>query len=218
MDILGDWLPRLFVGAWLTVRITVAAALLGFVLAFLAGIGMLSRRAPVRVVSRTYTEIFRGVSVLVLMFWFVFSLPLFFDVGISELNLAILALALNIGAYEAEVVRGGIQAVPRGQWEASTALNLSRTQRLRRIIVPQAIGPMIPPLTNLTIQLLKASALVSIVGISDLTTGGLRIRTLEGPASTVPMFTLLLLFYFAIAQVIAYGGRVLERRTRVERV
>jgi polar amino acid transport system permease protein len=81
---------------------------------------------------------------------------------------AILALGLNVGAYGAEVVRGAVSAVPRGQWEATVALNMSRAQALRRIILPQAFVAMIPPWGNLFIELLKATALVSLITISDL--------------------------------------------------
>src|SRR5690606_32533601 len=151
--------------AWVTVQVTVLAALLGAVLALLSGIGMLSRRPVVRSVSRVYMEVFRGVSALVLMFWMVFSLPLLTPIELSTFTGAVIALALNVGAYEAEIVRGGIQAVPKGQWEAATALNLSPTLRLRKIILPQAVAIMIPPWGTMTIHLLKATSLVSLVGV-----------------------------------------------------
>src|SRR5690554_1962148 len=161
---------------------------------------MLSRRPVVRSVSRVYMEVFRGVSALVLMFWMVFSLPLLTPIELSTFTGAVIALALNIGAYEAEIVRGGVQSVPKGQWEAATALNLSPTKRLRRVILPQAVAIMIPPWGTMTIHLLKASALVSLVQVVDLTYTVTQLRTLD-PGDTVPLFTGLLIIYFVLAQI-----------------
>ncbi len=216
VEVLGNW-PRFLDGLVITVVVTVGAALIGGVISVFAGIGMLSRFTIIRGICRTYTEFFRGMSALVLMFWFVFVVPILFGLRWSELALAILALGLNIGGYYAEVVRGAVQAVPRGQWEAATALNLSRRQRLRRIIVPQALGPMIPPITALTIQLLKASALVSLVGISDFLWRGQLIRSRLGPDALLPVFTVLLVGYFVLAYLMTVGSRVLERRVTAGR-
>lgn len=203
-------------GVWVTVQVTVLSALLGAVFALLAGVGMLSRRRLVRTVSRAYMEVFRGVSALVLMFWMIFSLPLLLDIRLSPVTGAILALALNIGAYEAEIVRAGVQAVPRGQWEAATALNLSATQRLRRVILPQAVAIMIPPWGTMTIHLLKASALVSLVGVTDMTAEANLIRVPQ-PESTVALYTGLLIIYFVLAQLIALLFNWMERRATVSR-
>lgn len=216
VEILGFW-TRFVDGAWITVQVTLGAAVFGLIIAAFAGVGMLSRFTVIRGVARAYTEIFRGVSALVLMFWFVFAIPILIGTPLPRLPLAILALAMNIGGYYAEVIRGAIQSVPRGQWEAATALNFSRRQRLRRIIWPQALAPMIPPITTLTIQLLKASALVSLVIVSDFTWEGRQLQTLLGPDSLLPIFVILLAGYFAMAYVITLSARLLERRVTVGR-
>lgn len=214
MSVIIDSLPRLWDGTLLTIQVTVVSAVLGAVFAVLSGLGMLSSRRPVRAVSRTYTEIFRGFPVLVLMFWLVFSAPQILQFQVSGLNkwLAVVALALNIGAYEAEVVRGGIQSVPRGQREAAVALNFSPYERMRRIIFPQAIPIMIPPWGNLTIQLLKATALVSLVSVRDVLFEANIIINREGPSAAAPLFTGILIIYFVLAQLIAWFMSWAERR------
>ena len=163
-----EFLPGLLAGAWVTIQITVAASLLAVVCGLLAGLGKLSPWRPVRWLAITYIEIFRGTSALVQLFWLFFVLP-HFGLTLDPIPVAILALGLNIGAYGAEVVRGAMLAVPRGQYEAAIALNMSAFTRMRRIILPQAMVAMIPPWGNLFIELLKATALVSLITVSDLT-------------------------------------------------
>ncbi len=99
---------------------------------------------PLRWLAVAYIEVFRGTSALVQLFWLFFVLP-HFGITLAPLNVAILTLGLNVGAYGAEVVRGAVSAVPRGQWEATVALNLTRMQALRRVVLPQAVVSMIPP-------------------------------------------------------------------------
>lgn len=214
MRLIIDSFPRLWDGILLTAQVTVLAAILGAILAVTFGLGMLSSRRPVRAVSRTYTEIFRGFPVLVLMFWMVFSAPQLvgFQVAGIQKWLAIVALALNIGAYEAEVVRGGVQSVPRGQREAAVALNFSPYERMRRVIFPQAIPIMIPPWGNLTIQLLKATALVSLVSVRDVLFEARIIINTQGPSAAAPLYTGILVAYFIMAQLIAWFMSWAERR------
>lgn len=208
-DLLPGYLPALARGALLTIELTAASALVGLVLALAAGIGMVSTQPPVRAISRTYTELFRGMPALVLMFWFVYSLP-FLGLRLSPFVGAAIALGLNIGAYEAEVVRGAIQAVPREQREAAIALNMRAATRMRRVVLPQAAVAMVPPLSGLTVQLLKATALASLIGLRDLTFAGDVVNNnLNRP---LEIFSLVLIGYFLIALVITRSLRLLERR------
>ncbi|HSK38144.1 MAG TPA: ectoine/hydroxyectoine ABC transporter permease subunit EhuC [Arenibaculum sp.] len=206
-----DLLPPRLEGAWLTVRITAAGALLAFALALAAGLARLSPWRPVRALASVYIEVFRGTSLLVQLFWLFFVLPLPpFRVELAPFTVAVLGLGLNIGAYGAEVVRAAIQAVPRSQTEASIALNMSPALRMRRIILPQAALAMLPPWGNLLIELLKGTALVSLITLGDLT---FRANQLNATTfRTVEIFTLVLIIYFVLAQVIALGIRLTERR------
>ena len=204
--------PPLLQGLAVTLEIMAGAVVLAVPLALAAGIGRLSSLRPLRWIAAVYVEVFRGTSALVQLFWFYFVLPLF-GVQLPAMVVGIVVLALNAGAYGAEVVRGAIRAVPPGQREAGIALNLTRGQIMRRIVVPQAVPAMLPPAGNLLIELLKNTALVSLITITDLTFRGqlLRSETLR----TTEIFTLMLLMYFAVALLITGGVRLLERKVRV---
>jgi len=120
-----------------------------------------------------------------------------------------LALGLNVGAYGAEVVRGAVTAVPRGQWEGTVALNMSRIQALRHIILPQAVVAMIPPWGNLFIELLKATALVSLITIADLAFKAQEMNSTT--YRTVEIFSVVLVIYLALAMLITIAMQQLER-------
>lgn len=203
-----DIAAALLAGLAITLQVTVGAALLAAPIALAAGLARLSRWRPLRLPALVYIEVFRGTSALVQLFWFYFVLP-HFGVELSAMTAGIVVLALNTGAYGAEVVRGAIQAVPRSQLEAATALNFTRRQRMTRIILPQAFPAMLPPAGNLAIELLKNTALVSLVTITDLTFRAqiLRAETLQ----TEAIFGTVLLMYFAAALAITAGMRLLER-------
>lgn len=204
-----DFLPALLKSAVVTVEITAVAAVLSLVMAFAAGLARLSRQWPLRAIAACYVETFRGTSALVQLFWMFFVLP-FFGLSLTPFAVAVLALGLNVGAYGSEVVRGAIVAVPKGQYEAATSLNMTRAHMMRRIIIPQALVNMVPPWGNLFIELLKATALVSLITITDLT---FRAKQLNDETfRTVEIFTLVLIIYFAIALVITLGMRLLEAR------
>jgi polar amino acid transport system permease protein len=204
-----EFLPPLLEGAWVTVQITVAASALAVVCGLIAGLGKMSPWWPVRWLAIAYIEVFRGTSALVQLFWLFFVLP-HFGITLDPIPVAILALGLNVGAYGAEVVRGAILAVPRGQYEASIALNMSPLTRMRRIILPQAMIAMIPPWGNLFIELLKATALVSLITVGDLTFRAYQLN--QATLQTVQIFLLVLFMYLGIALVITYLMRGLERR------
>jgi polar amino acid transport system permease protein len=201
-------LPVLVEGLRVTLQLTVGGAALALLLSLAAGLGRGSRHRGLRWPANLYVELFRGTSALVQLFWFYFALP-FFGVSLPALVTGVVVLGLNSGAYGAEVVRSAIANVPRGQWEAARALNLSNRQVMRRVILPQALPMMLPPAGNLLIELLKNTALVSLITLSELTFTAQvqRAATLD----TVPLFALTLLIYFAVAQVLLAGMRRLER-------
>jgi polar amino acid transport system permease protein len=200
-------LPALVEGLRVTLQLTVGGAALALLLSLAAGLGRRSRHRWLRWPANVYVEIFRGTSALVQLFWFYFALP-FFGISLPALITGVVVLGLNSGAYGAEVVRSAIANVPRGQWEAARALNLTDPEAMRRVILPQALPMMLPPAGNLLIELLKNTALVSLITLSELTFTAQvqRAATLE----TVPLFTLTLLIYFVVAQVLLAGMRRLE--------
>lgn len=208
-DAYSVFLPGLLDGAVLTIEIAVLGCLLAVVMGVLGAIARMYGLAPVRWLATVYIEIFRGTSALVQLFWLFFVLPQF-GILLDAFVVAVLALGLNVGAYGAEVVRGAILSVARGQWEAATALNMTRAQMLRRIILPQAFVAMIPPWGNLFIELLKATALVSLITLSDLAFKAQQMN--QTTLKTIPIFTLVLLIYLAMSLVLTIGMRLLEKR------
>ena len=159
--------PRLASGTAITCAQFVLAALIAIAVALLAGLGKLSQNWLIRGTSVVYIEIFRGTSLLVQLYWIFFVLPLF-GITLPKFVAGFVSVGLNVGSYGAELVRGAIQSVPKGQWEAAYALSMSPAKRMRRIILPQAIGIMLPPWGNLLIELLKGTALVSLISVADL--------------------------------------------------
>jgi polar amino acid transport system permease protein len=202
------FLPGLLQGALITVEITLGGCALAVVAAVAAALAKLYGPWPLRWLAIVYIEIFRGTSALVQLFWLFFVLP-HFGVTLAPLTVAILTLGLNVGAYGAEVVRGAVAAVPRGQWEATLALNMTRAQALRRIVLPQAMVAMIPPWGNLFIELLKATALVSLITISDLAFKAQQMNATT--YRTVETFSIVLVMYFALSLLITIGMQQLER-------
>jgi polar amino acid transport system permease protein len=207
-----DYLPNLLRGALITLEITGGAAVVGLIAAFGSGLMARSPSRLVRWTARVYVEVFRGTSAVVQLFWIFYVLPLLFGWQLFPMWAGIIALGLNIGAYGSEVVRGSIRAVPRGQYEAAIALSLSPAQRMRRVILPQAWVGMIPPFGNLLIELLKGSALVFLITVSELTFVAQGLRQLEG--NTALIYTVVLIMYFIMAYLITQGMRFLERRAK----
>jgi polar amino acid transport system permease protein len=167
IEFLAEFGARLADGAWVTTQQAVLASLMAVAIATVMGLMRLSPFLPVRVLSTVYIEIFRGTSLLVQLYWIFFVLPLF-GLPLEKFTAGFVAVGMNLGAYGAEIVRGAIQSVPRGQYEAALALNMTPLTRMRRIIFPQAIVLMLPPWGNLLIELLKGTALVSLISVTDL--------------------------------------------------
>lgn len=205
---LSNLAPPLTIGLNVTFRLFVFASALGLAVSIVAALTQVSKFGLIQSVGRIYIELFRGTSVLVQLFWLYFVLPLL-GVDLSSITVGVLGLGLNFGAYGAEIIRGTIQSIPRGQFEASIALNMNTFVMYRRIILPQALVRAIPGIGNLLIELLKGTSLVSLITINDLTFQAqmLRSATLE----TTKIFVLVLLIYFVLAQVVTYAVRRVER-------
>jgi len=205
-----DFLGPLLEGAAITAAITVLASVVAVVVGLLVGIARVSALAPLKIFAVCYIELFRGTSLLVQLFWWFFVLPLF-GIFLPPFLVGVLGVGMNVAGYGAEVVRGAIQAVAKGQYEAATALNMSPSVRMRRVILPQAFRSMLPPWGNLLIELLKGTSLVSLITIHDLTFMGnqLNITTFR----TIEIFSLVLILYYILGRlVITPSVRWLERR------
>ncbi len=209
-EFLVDSAPWFARGLGNTLLITFGGCLLALLMSLVAGLSRNSPDVIVRFLTIGYIELFRGTSALVQLFWFYFALPLILGIRLDAITVGILVLGLNIGAYGAEVVRSAIGAVPREQHEAAIALNMSKWQRMRFVILPQAIVMMLPPFGNLMIELLKSTSLVSMITVTDLTRAGLFLR--DETHRTIEIFGVLLVIYFVLSLVITAIVRWLERR------
>ena len=152
-----------------TLRLALPAMVLGFILGTFIGLARLARTRWLSVPATIYVEFFRGVPLVMVIFWFWFMIPAFLGRSLPEYGVALTAFVIFEAAYLAEIVRAGIQSVPRGQVEAATATGLNQAKMMRHVILPQALRNMIPALATQFIVLLKDTSLASIIGYVDLT-------------------------------------------------
>jgi len=152
-----------------TLRLAIPAIVLGFVLGIFIGIARLARAWWISLPATLYVEFFRGVPLVMVIFWIWFIIPQLLRRPIPEYGVALTAIVVFEAAYFGEIVRAGIQSVPRGQVEAATALGLTRAQSMRFVVLPQAIRNMVPSLVTQMIVLFKDTSLASIIGYVDLT-------------------------------------------------
>jgi polar amino acid transport system permease protein len=194
-------MPALIKGAALTVQITLMAGSLAFAISIFVG---LLRGLPspfIRVPTTIYVEFFRGTSAFVQIYWAYFVLP-HLGVRLSAIEAGTLVLALNVGAYGSEVIRGALSSIHTGQREACLALNLPRWSAFRRILLPQAMLRAIMPMGNLLIDLLKGTSLLSAITVTDLSFAGRQSVSALGHPMTI--FGLVLLMYFVMAAPLAW--------------
>jgi len=181
---LAQYFPLLLKGAWVTIQIAVLSMLLAIALGLPIALARRSRLVPLRALATAYVEFFRGIPVLLLLFFLYYGLPVIaascglrevafwglrFSLELPAFWAAVLGFGLNYAAYEAEIYRAGIGSIPVGQWEAAASLGMSRPLTFRRIILPQAILVILPPMTNDFIALFKDTSLVSVIAVVELT-------------------------------------------------
>ncbi len=207
-----ETLPSLVKGAYTTAWIAFMAAALGLAIGVCGGLARLSRHRPVRALASLYVMFVRGLPLLVILLFMYYGLP---SLGLmmSSTTVAVLALALTNGAYVTEIVRGGIESIDRGQMRAARALGMSTPLAMRRIVLPQAMRRVLPPLTNESITLLKNTALVSVIAISDLLRAGVDAMTWK--ANTFSPFAGVALLYLALTLPLLVFNGWLERRFKI---
>jgi len=169
-DMIG-FLPTLLRGALLTITVSLLSFALALVLGLVTGLARISRVAPLRGVAACYIQFIRGTPLLLQLFFIYYVLP-YGGIVLSPFVSGALGLTLNYGAYMAEVFRSGIQAIPKGQWEAGQSVGMSRRLLMRRIILPQAFRIIIPSIGNFFVSIFKDSALVSVITMRDLMFSG----------------------------------------------
>jgi polar amino acid transport system permease protein len=208
-EFLAQYGDRILSGTLVTVLLTVLASLLAMAIALAAGLMRMAPNPLVRGVAIVYIEIFRGTSLLVQLYWIFFVLPLF-GITLEKFTAGFVAVGMNLGAYGAELVRGAILSVSRGQWEAALALNMSPAKRMWRVILPQALLIMLPSWGNLLIELLKGTALVALIAVTDLM---FQVKQINGTTfmSAESFGTALIIYYILARFMLTPFMRWLER-------
>ncbi|MBP2662103.1 MAG: glnP 3 [Firmicutes bacterium] len=206
--------PLLLMGAGVTVQITVLSVGFGLLIGMFVGIARLATIWPVKMLAAVYVDFIRGTPLLVQIFLIYFALPLIVGQRIDPFIAAITACSVNSGAYVAEIFRGGIQSIDKGQMEAGRSLGMTWGQTMRYIILPQAFKRIIPPLGNEFIAMLKDSSLVSVIGFEELTRRGQLIiaRTYGSFEIWITVAFIYLVMTFTISRFVDY----LERRYKTD--
>ncbi|MFH0259796.1 amino acid ABC transporter permease [Vibrio mediterranei] len=187
----------------------VFAMLIGLLVAFPA----LSQKPWLRAINRVYVEVIRSIPVLVLLLWVYYGMPTLLDISLNHFWAGVIALTIAESAFMAEVFRGGIQAVTRGQHEAAESLGLNYWQKMRLVILPQAFRQILPPLGNQFVYILKMSSLVSVIGLSDLTRRANELVVNE--YLPLEIYTFLVLEYLVLILFVSQAVRWLEKRIAI---
>ena len=203
-------LSFLLAGIGLTLGISLAAIVVSVILGVLLALAALSNSAPLRMVSRSYVEVFRAIPLLVLLLWVYYGLPMITGLQFGAFAAGVISLALSDAAFEAEIFRAGIQSVARGQREAAQTLGLGRRDTFRFIVFPQAIRTILPALGNQFVYVLKMSSLVSVIGLQELTRRANELNVAE--YRPLEIYTALVVEYLLLILLTSWAVRRLERR------
>lgn len=193
-----------------TLRLAIPAIILGFILGVFIGLCRLARSSWVKIPATVYVEFFRGVPLVMVIFWFWFIIPVFLGKSLPEYSVALAAFVIFEAAYLSEIVRAGIQSVPHGQVEAATATGLTHVQTMRYVILPQALRNMIPALVTQFIVLLKDTSLASIIGYVDLTKAAQIVNNRE--IRPFELYLFIAVIYWLCSYGMSRYARSLERR------
>ena len=213
-DLVTRSFPLLLLGAGVTIQITALSVGFGLVIGVFMGMARLSKMWVIRSFAAVYVDFIRGTPLLVQIFLIYFALPIIIGQRIDPFVAAITACSVNSGAYVAEIFRGGIQSIDKGQMEAGRSLGMTWWQTMRFIILPQAFKRVIPPLGNEFIAMLKDSSLVSVIGFEELTRRGQLIiaRTYGSFEIWLTVAFIYLVMTLSISRLVAY----LERRYKID--
>ena len=200
----------ILIGLGVTIAYTIGTILLGLVVGLVTGLLRLSKNVLITAPLVAYVEVFRCTPLLVQIVWFYYALPVVLGIDIPAHVAATLVLSLYTGAFYAEIVRGGVNSIERGQWDAARAIGMRRTQVMRYVVLPQAIKRMIPPFMNQSIIQLKNTSLVSTIAVADLLDQG----TIITAATYRPLevYTMVAVIYFLVLFPLTLAAQQVERR------
>ncbi len=196
-----------------TIKLSLISMFLAMALGLLVALLALAKSRPLQWVNRIYVEIIRSIPVLVLLLWVYYGMPTLMDISLNHFWAGVIALTIAESAFMAEVFRGGIQSIARGQHEAAESLGLNTWQKMRLVILPQAFRQILPPLGNQFVYILKMSSLVSVIGLSDLTRRANELVVNE--YLPLEIYTFLVLEYLVLILVVSQAVRWLEKRIAI---
>lgn len=200
----------------LTLAISMISLTASIIVGLLVALPGLTQHRWLRAFNRLYVEVFRSIPVLVMILWVYYGLPVVIGLALGPFAAGILALTLCDSAFEAEVFRGGIQSIEKGQLEAADSLGLNYYQKMRLVILPQAIRRILPPLGNQFVYMLKMSSLVSVIGLQELTRRANELTvTVYRP---LEIYTVLVAEYLLLILIASWMVRRLENRLRMREV
>lgn len=215
-DPIGPVADQFAEGAKVTVELTIISGLIGILLGVLTALAKLSKFAPFRWIANFYIWVIRGTPLLVQVLFVFLALPAMVPgLQLSDFNSAVVALAFNAGAYNAEAIRSGILAVHKGQTEAARALGLTPFMTFRDVVFPQAFRVALPPLVNNIVSLLKDSSLAYVIGVVELSNIGNRIQS--ATFQPIPVFITTATIYLILTTVLTQISGAIERQLDVER-
>nr|WP_240457351.1 amino acid ABC transporter permease [Vibrio neptunius] len=206
-------LKFLSAGFYDTITISLLSMALAMLIGLLVALPSLSNSRWINGLNRIYVEVIRSIPVLVLLLWVYYGLPTLLDISLDHFWAGVIALTVAESAFMAEVFRGGIQSIAKGQHEAAESLGLNYWQKMRLVILPQAFRQILPPLGNQFVYILKMSSLVSVIGLSDLTRRANELVVNE--YLPLEIYTFLVLEYLILILLVSQAVRWLERRIAI---
>ncbi len=196
-----------------TISVSLLSMLFAMTIGLIVALPALSSSKPLNAFNRIYVEVIRSIPVLVLLLWVYYGMPTLLDISLNHFWAGVIALTIAESAFMAEVFRGGIQAIARGQHEAAESLGLNYWQKLRLVILPQAFRQILPPLGNQFVYILKMSSLVSVIGLSDLTRRANELVVNE--YLPLEIYTFLVIEYLVLILCVSQAVRWLEKHIAI---
>jgi polar amino acid transport system permease protein/polar amino acid transport system substrate-binding protein len=207
--IVQNW-PRLLAGLSMTVQLTIISLIIAGVLGLIFGLLSVSKKKTMRAIALVYVDVVRGTPLIVQAFFIYFGIPAALGIRLDANLAGIITLSLNAGGYLAEIFRGGIESISKGQMEAARSLGLPYGLAMRKVILPQAIRTMTPALINQCIITLKDTSILSIIGIQELTQTGRLI--IANNYQSFEVWTIVAMMYFVIIMILSKISKRIERR------
>ncbi|MBI3454674.1 MAG: amino acid ABC transporter permease [Candidatus Rokubacteria bacterium] len=214
-DVLIPYVPAFAWGLLITFEVSIAAEVVGILLGLIAALARLARWPALRVIAIAYIDFFRGVPLLATLVWLYYGVSLLFGISFSAFSAGVAGLGITYGAYLAEIFRAGIQAIPKGQTEASRTLGLTSRQIMQYVILPQALRITLPPIGNTFVSMLKDSSLIAVLAVTDLMRQGMIVAS--DTFRAFEAYTFVAIIYYLVTVIVARGLAFIERRYAVSR-